>query len=140
MTRNPKVAGLARVLVVEDDAILAMALEDALLFAGAGTVEICTTMQATLAALAEGPRPDALILDVHLADRDDGWALAELATMLGPRPPRIVFSTGAPGDIPEHVAALGPLFEKPYDVDVLVRSLIEEAPRGLLARLRRPRG
>ena len=31
----------------------------------------------------EQARPDALILDVHLADRDDGWALAEVVAMLG---------------------------------------------------------
>jgi len=138
------VPSLARVLLVEDDAVLALLLEDALLRGGAGEVVICATMQATIAALDAGfagnQRPTAIILDVHLADRDDGWALAELATLLGPRPPRIVFSTGSPGDIPATVAALGPVFEKPYDVDELVKALAGKAPRGLLDRLRHPLG
>jgi len=97
-------------------------------------------MQATIAALEAGFTPTAMILDVHLADRDDGWALAELAGLLGPRRPQIVFSTGSPGDIPEAVAALGPVFVKPYDAAELVKALAGEPPRGLLARLRRPLG
>jgi CheY-like chemotaxis protein len=138
------VPALARVLLVEDDAVLSLLLEDALLHGGAGEVVICATMQAALNALESGfggnERPTAMILDVHLADRHDGWALAELATLLGPRPPRIVFSTGSPGDIPEAVAALGPVFEKPYDAEELVKALIGKTPRGLLDRLRHPLG
>lgn len=136
---SPPPKGLLRVLLVEDDAVLALNLEDALLRGGAGEVVICATMQATLAALEAGFDPSAMILDVHLADRDDGWALAELASLLGPRSPRIVFSTGSPGDIPAAVAALGPVFVKPYDAQELVKALVGAPPRGLLARLRGPR-
>jgi len=137
--RRPPPKGLVRVLLVEDDAILALNLEDALLRGGAGEVVICATMQATIASLEGGFDPTAMILDVHLADRDDGWALAELAGLLGPRSPQIVFSTGSPGDIPAAVAALGPVFVKPYDAEELVKALVGAEPRGLLARLRRPR-
>ena len=136
---SPPPKGLLRVLLVEDDAVLALNLEDALLRGGAGEVVICATMQATLAALEAGFDPSAMILDVHLADRDDGWALAELASLLGPRSPRIVFSTGSPGDIPAAVAALGPVFVKPYDAQELVKALVGAPPRGLLARWRGPR-
>jgi CheY-like chemotaxis protein len=139
-TSPPPPAKLGRVLLVEDDAVLAMLLEDALLRGGVGEVVICSTMQATISALDQGGRPDAIILDVHLADRDDGWALAELVTLLGPKPPRIVFSTGSPGDIPAEVAAMGPVFEKPYDPEDLVKALVGKQPRGLLARFRRSRG
>lgn len=128
--------GLRRVLLVEDDTVLALALEDALLEAGAGEVVICATMQATMQELEKDKRPDALILDVHLADRSDGWALAELVTLLGPKPPRIVFSTGSPEEIPEEVAEMGPVFEKPYDPMLLVDVLKGEKKRGLFARLR----
>ena len=135
---------LARVLLVEDDAVLSLLLEDALLNGGAGEVVICATMQAALTALESGfsgnERPTAMILDVHLADRQDGWALAELATLLGPRPPRIVFSTGSPTEIPQSIAAMGPVFEKPYDADELVKALIGKTQRGLLDRLRHPLG
>ena len=74
------------VLVVEDDAILAMALEMALRDAGVEQVEISSTSEMALAALRAG-QPDAIVLDVHLADRDDGWAVAELVRSLG-RPVR----------------------------------------------------
>ncbi len=129
--------GLARVLLVEDDAILALALEDALLRAGAGKVTICSSVEQTVRVLDREPRPDAMVIDVHLADRDDGWALAELVTMLGPRPPRIAFSTGSPEDIPANVAALGPVFGKPYDPDDLVAALVDGPKTGLFTRLRR---
>ena len=134
-TKKPP-KGLRRVLLVEDDGVLALALEDALLAAGAGTVTICATMQATMLELEKDDRPDALILDVHLADRDDGWALAELVSLLGPRPPRIIFSTGAPQDIPAEVAEMGLVFAKPYDPSQLVNALRGARKRGFFDRLR----
>lgn len=132
-----KPANLRRVLLVEDDPVLALALEDALLRGGAGTVEICATMKATVHALEKSPRPTAVILDVHLADRDDGWAIAELISLLGPKPPRIVFSTGTPEDIPTAIAEMGPVFEKPYDAERLVEVLKGKQKLGLFARLRK---
>ena len=126
---------LGRVLLVEDDAILAMAMEDALRDAGAEEVTVCSTSAQALAALREH-KPDCLVLDVHLADRDDGWAIAELVSSVGPHPPRIVFSTGAPDDIPEEIAELGPVMVKPYDAADLVALLREPPRQGLLSRLR----
>ena len=79
-----------------------------------------------------------MILDVHLADRQDGWAIAELLTQLGPKPPRIVFSTGNPGAIPPEIAALGLMMEKPYAPDTLVAALQDNPKRtGLFGRLLR---
>jgi CheY-like chemotaxis protein len=127
---------LGRVLVVEDDPVLALALEQALLDGGAAAVAICPSMESTMAELEKAPA-DAIVIDVHLADRNDGWALAELVEMLGTRPPRIVFSTGAPQDIPEEIAEMGPIFEKPYDPAELVAALSDEEKRGLFAKLLR---
>ena len=127
---------LGRVLVVEDDPVLALAIEDALLHeGGAREVVICPSTAATMLEL-EKQRPDAMIIDVHLADRDDGLAIAELVDLLGPKPPRIVFSTGAPEDIPPQVAEMGPIFDKPYDPMELVKVLAGEERTGLFARLR----
>jgi CheY-like chemotaxis protein len=126
---------LGRVLVVEDDPVLALALEDALLAGGASQVAVCPSMEMTMAELEKAPA-DALVIDVHLADRDDGWALAELVEMLGTRPPRIIFSTGAPQDIPQQVAEMGPVFEKPYDITELVSALSSDVKPGLFAKLR----
>lgn len=133
--KSKKVKPLPHVLLVEDDAILAMGLEDAFRAAGTENVTICQTMKATMQALSDGPKPDGIVLDVHLADRDDGWAIAELVTFLGTRPPRIAFSTGSPEDIPASVAKLGMVFEKPYNVEELVECMMAGRKKGPLARL-----
>ena len=126
---------MQRVVLVEDDAILAMALETALLDGGVDEVVVCPSMAATMAELEEN-RADAIVLDVHLADRSDGWALAELVTMLGERPPRVVFSTGSPEDIPESVRDMGPIFEKPYDPNQLVNVLMSGKKTGIFEKIR----
>ena len=127
---------LGRALIVEDDPLLAMNLEEALMNGGAEAVVVCDTVAAAMEEL-ERLKPDILILDVQLADRDDGWAMAELVTTLSPRPPAIIFSTGAPERIPEHVAQLGAVLTKPYDPATLIAVLagLRRKP-GLLGRLR----
>ena len=135
--RNPSdaKADLGRVLVVEDDPVQGLALEEALRDAGAAEVVLCPRLACAMDALEQGPA-DAIVLDVHLADRDDGWALAELADLLGPKRPRIVFSTASPEDIPPEIAEMGPVFEKPYDPAQLAEALASGAKSGLFARLR----
>lgn len=125
---------LGRVLVVEDDPIIALAIDVALRDAGAAEVVVCPSIACTMEALEQGPAA-AIVLDVHLADRDDGWALAELVNLLGPKPPYIVFATGAPEDIPPEIAEMGPVFEKPYDPVQLAKALANGVKRGLFARL-----
>ena len=135
-SKRPRRPGrLGRVLVVEDDAIVAMALEVALREVGAAEVIVCPSIACTMAALEQGPAA-AIVLDVHLADRNDGWALAELAELLGPKPPYIIFATGAPEEIPPEIAEMGPVFEKPYDPAQLAAALVGGARPGLFARLR----
>ena len=126
---------LGSILVVEDDPVLGLSIEAALLDAGAKQVIICPSTARAMEAL-ESVRPDGIVLDVHLADRDDGWALAELVDQLGPPRPRIVFSTGSPDEIPPEIAEMGAVLEKPYDPAQLVEALSGEDKRGLLARLR----
>ena len=123
------------VLLVEDDAILALDIADTLKAAGVPHVQHCVTTDEALVALREAT-PDVVILDVHLADRDDGWAIAELVRTLLPNPPRIVFSTGAPEDIPEGIAEMGPVLEKPYDGEDLVALIREPVKRGIISRLK----
>ena len=123
------------VLIVEDDTIIGLALEQAMLDGGVGKVEICASTDEALAALRR-KRPDAMVLDVHLADRDDGWAIAELVQTLGPKGPRIIFSTGLPEDIPEDIAEMGCVLEKPYDPAILVDLLANPEKRGIISRLR----
>lgn len=124
-----------RVLVVEDDAVLGLTLEGALLDAGVEQVDIVSSTEQALVKLRD-KRPDTIVLDVHLADRDDGWAVAELVRTLGPDMPEIIFSTGAPQDIPEDIAEMGCVLEKPYDAKMLVDLLRKSRPRGIISRLK----
>lgn len=126
---------LRRVLVVEDDPILAMATEDTLREGGVKHVDVCPTSEGAL-ELLRSQSHDALVLDVHLADRDDGWAIAELVETLGETSPRIVFSTGAPQDIPPRIAELGRVLTKPYAPADLLAALREPGRRGILSRLK----
>ena len=126
---------LGRILVVEDDPVLSLALDDALRDAGASDVVVCPSIASTMDALEAG-EAHAVVIDVHLADRDDGWALAELIDQLGPKKPRIVFSTGSPEDIPPEIAEMGMVFEKPYDPARLAQELVAGTPGGLFAKLR----
>jgi len=122
-------------LVVEDDPILALSIEDTLRQAGAPSVTVCSSTREALAAL-EKSRPDVLVLDVHLVDRDDGWAVAELVDQLGLQRPRIVFSTGNPGAIPVGIAELGTVLTKPYAPEMLVEAVRDSRRAGLMERLR----
>ena len=130
---------LRRVLVVEDDPVLGMATEDTLREGGVEHVDICPTTEGALDVL-RADLPDAIVLDVHLSDRNDGWAIAELVESLGENSPRIVFSTGSPQDIPPHIAELGSVLAKPYAPEALLAALREPGRRGLLSRLRKAIG
>lgn len=122
-------------LVVEDDPILAMSIEDILLGAGSPKVTVCSSTKQALEAL-DREKPEVVVLDVHLVDRDDGWAVAELVTQLGPKPPKIVFSTGNPGAIPEAIASLGTVLTKPYAPEALIEAASDTRRTGLFARLK----
>lgn len=119
---NRSSLGIGRVLLVEDEPLIAFELEEALLEGGTQSVVRCSSIAEALPHL-DGEPLDAVILDVHLKDRDDGWALAELVKLLGPRTPEIVFATGSPQDIPPEIAEMGKVFAKPYDPEALVASL-----------------
>jgi CheY-like chemotaxis protein len=129
-------ASLGRALIVEDDALIAMDIAAALADGGAEKVVICASVAAALQEI-ERLLPDVLVLDVRLADRDDGWTLAELVHQLSPAPPLIVFSTGLPESIPAATAGLGHVLAKPFPPDDLVRLVRLHRHRpGLIARLR----
>ena len=131
-----KTRKIGPVLVVEDDAVLALAVEDALLSAGAHEVTIAATTAQATETLRDG-RIETVILDVHLADRGDGWAIAELIRALGSGAPKIIFATGSPGEIPKHIADLGPVLSKPYDFDELLTHVRVRGRSSLLQKLRR---
>ena len=138
MTNLPKAGG--RALVVEDDAILAISMAEMLQDLGIEEVQICASTGEAMALLADF-RPGLITLDVNLADRQDGWALAELALQISATPPIIIFATGSPAAVPPLVARLGHVVAKPVD-PAAIRAILhkEQQGRGLIGRMRRMLG
>ena len=107
-----------RILVVEDEALVAMLVEDALLDAGATVMGPVATVAEALALLAKDP-PDVAVLDLNLA----GETSTPVADALAARGIPFVVATGygADGLPPGHAAV--PVLAKPYDPDDLTTAL-----------------
>ena len=76
MTKGKPLASAGLVMIVEDDPLLSQDMADAIKEAGAKRVQTFSTVADALTAF-EKYQPAVLVLDVNLADRGDGWALAE---------------------------------------------------------------
>ncbi|MFM5895719.1 MAG: response regulator [Novosphingobium sp.] len=106
-----------RVLVLEDEPIIAMLLEQMLEDAGA-EVDGHATLASAEAAL-NGTRPDMAILDINIHN-DTSYALAgRLVTMGVP----LIFASGyGAGAHPEGFASI-PTVTKPYDITDIAAAL-----------------
>lgn len=109
-------------LIVEDDALIAMATENVVRSEGFDRIEVCPSAQAAVECLAT-LAPDLLILDAGLADRNDGWMIAELARETISPLPRMLFVTGSPDAIPPEIAKLGIILAKPCSEDQLRQAI-----------------
>jgi CheY-like chemotaxis protein len=112
-----KLAG-RRILIVEDEALVAMLVEDALLDAGAEVIGPVATVAEAMALLETAPL-DAAVLDLNLA----GETSTPVADALATRGVPFVVATGygAEGLPPGHSAV--PVLAKPYDPDELTGTL-----------------
>lgn len=111
----------ARILVVEDEAFIALDLVMAIEDAGAIAVGPAATVAEALELISFDP-PDGAILDVNLPDGTVGPVLDALASIAG-----VVVHTGA--GVPADLRAAHPnvpVFAKPTDpVDLLRRIALE---------------
>jgi DNA-binding response OmpR family regulator len=102
-----------RILIVEDEPLIAMMLEDFLDMLGkqnAGTADCC---EAALALIAGGDI-DAAILDVNLRGGEKSWPIADaLAETNIP----FVFATGGSGDSIIDAHRNRPTLAKPFTMD-----------------------
>ncbi|MDR6115347.1 response regulator [Sphingomonas sp. NCPPB 2930] len=69
-------------LIIEDEALVAMLVEDALTLHGHNVIGIADTVSAAL-ELADAQRPDLVLCDVKLADGDSGLTAAQLLAERG---------------------------------------------------------
>jgi len=107
-----------RILVVEDEALVAMLVEDALLDAGATIIGPAATVSEAL-ALLDSEQPHAAVLDLNLA----GETSTPVADVLAARGVPFVVATGYGADGLPHEHAQVPVLAKPYDPDELTATL-----------------
>jgi DNA-binding NtrC family response regulator len=132
-----------RVLIIEDEATLAAAIDGFLRRQGA-TTHIFAAAEAALGALAEAA-PDVVLVDLHLPGMD---GLAALEAIRGERPETQVVVMTAYSSVPTAVAAIkagaADYLTKPLDLEelwlVVQRACESQRVRGELAYLRERTG
>jgi CheY-like chemotaxis protein len=107
-----------RVLIVEDDSIIAMTAEDMLDEVGCTTAAIATTLAEALAR-ADDTEFDIALLDLNLKDE----LSLPVAALLRLRGKPFVFATGYDGLPANSGFADSPIISKPYRVDQLATAI-----------------
>ncbi len=116
--------GGLRVLIVEDEMLVAMLLEDMLEELGCVSVGVAPTVSQALSAIHESRELDAAILDVNLG----GEKVFPVADRLTSDGVPFAFSTGyAPSDLAQRYPG-SPLLHKPYPPEALARALSDLRP------------
>ncbi|HEX4693539.1 response regulator [Sphingomonas sp.] len=108
---------IERVLIVEDEPLIAMMLEDFLEMLGKQLAGTCDTVQSALATIAD-ERPDAAILDINLSGGEKSWAVADALAAAG-----IPFVLSSGGDEVTDGHADRPRLTKPYTMDGVEKAL-----------------
>lgn len=108
------------ILVVEDEQLVAMLIEDALLDAGATVIGPAATVAEALDLLG-GTLPDAAVMDMNLCGESAAPVADRLAALAVPF--LIATGYGAAGLPPGHEAV--PVLAKPFEPDDLIRQLAE---------------
>lgn len=106
-----------RVLIVEDEALVALTLEDALSAAGYE----CRVADRAAPAIAHAASLafDVAVVDVRLAGGDDGIALASILAAMQPCL-LILFATGNPALVRAQARVGRACLAKPFDVEWLL--------------------
>lgn len=114
-----------RVLIVEDEALVAAELECLVDDAGHVTVGHAVTGEEAMALAAEF-RPDLALVDVNLLDGPTGIAVARRLLEDGVR---VVFMTANPRQVPDEFAGALDVLAKPYPPAAVFQAL-SSADRG----------
>ena len=121
---NESLKGM-RILLVEDEAMIAMLVEDMLLDGGAEVVGPAGGVKAALAAIDQNADIDGALLDVNLG----GEQSFEVADALAARNIPFVFVTGYGGEGVRDRYPDAPTLQKPFVTSDLERALTALAGR-----------
>jgi len=108
-----------KVLVVEDELMIAMLVEDMLVDLGCTVVGPAHTLETALKAIEAEPEIDAALLDVNLA----GQPVFPVADALRARQAPLIFSTGYGEAGLRDVDAGAPVLQKPFRAGDLAKAL-----------------
>ncbi len=108
-----------RVLVVEDEALVAMLVEDSLQEAGATVIGPAATVDEALALIRNGG-VDAAVLDVNLRGERVTRVVERLAWLQVP----FVFATGYDASCDAGMQTGAPVLQKPFDLERLTSALV----------------
>lgn len=106
-----------RILVVEDEPLIAMMLEDFLAALGKRLIGPCDSVQSALATIAD-ERPDAAILDINLSGGEKSWSVADALAAAGIP---FILSSGGAEAVPAY--ADRPRLIKPYTMETVEKAL-----------------
>lgn len=106
-----------RILVVEDEPLIAMMLEDFLAALGKHLVGPCDSVESALATI-EDEHPDAAILDINLSGGETSWSVADALAAAG-----IPFVLSSGGSEAISAYADRPRLTKPYTMETVERAL-----------------
>ncbi|MGJ3648717.1 response regulator [Sphingomonas sp. GlSt437] len=107
-----------RILIVEDEPLIAMMIEDFLVELGHQHVGTADTVAEALAYVGSGV--DAAILDVNLRGGEKSWPIADALSDAGR--PFLFASGGDEGVIPERHRGR-PILVKPFTMEAIARAL-----------------
>lgn len=114
-----------KILIVEDEALVAMNIENVLVDHGHTVVEIADDEASAILA-ATHFRPDLALVDMRLAGGDSGLRVAQKLHSMGIA---IVFATGnCPGSVPENLA-IGCLHKPLSDEQIVAGVSLADAVR-----------
>lgn len=99
----------AQFLIVEDEAMIAMLVEDSLNDMGHGVMAICNSVDEALATLCDA-MPSAAILDINLGHQTS-WPIAR--ALQSSAIPYLVTSGNADFDFPDDIKPV-PILAKPF--------------------------
>ncbi|URW76641.1 response regulator [Sphingomonas donggukensis] len=108
-----------RILIVEDEPLIAMMLEDFLDALDKEVVGTADTVAGGL-ELVEGGGIDAAILDVNLRGGEQSWAIADALAAVGVP---FVLATGSGGDAIAEAHREMPVLAKPFTMDGVEKAL-----------------
>ena len=105
-------------LIIEDESLIAMAIEDALRSCGFTSFEVAVSAQEAVASAAR-KCPDLITADVELRP---GCGIAAVQSICSEQPIPVLFITGSPGEVrirmPGH-----PLIEKPFEESHIMEAI-----------------